>query len=521
MLASNLSTDQVVFTSSSFNVSISNSAKNVVAATPQGPVTFPSFTAGVFPGYLVISFYRFSWSAYSLSALCSSFTEQNVDITIDAFHFVSDSAIVHVPAQVPDLDWFDPCEFQPYYSLTGTFSNLNPLYFPIDPEITGITWVSPVTLEATTSQNVSSLCVYEPRTLVRFNLIQNVTPPVRVGEVRTLDGVQGAIQGLYGSTVNDGSSAVNYTAYPTTAPTFEGEEYLEFPLAYLRFELISSIGPVDQVILTSDLDVNVTLEAVNYRDDYRYYFRVVSDVAGQVPDTLILPESPITLITTSATEDVLFEFSVDTCVDFSEAGTVLIQRPRAITLEGESFVPNITPGEDEIVFALGDYFTLGGDMGVPITVTFVASRGLFTNTVCQACSTFSFIGGTTAARTLIDATTVAILVDGYLANYDGIRGNASGEFAYSRFLAGSVQPPTASLVDQINASSLWIIIVLYVFAALLLVAGVGYLLMSPIGKRKALPKVLTEEGAPLLGPPVITPFKPVTRRAAMGPVPIY
>jgi len=446
-----------VFTSSSLVVNASKhdqTSKVTVNIVPLSQVIeFPFEPEKIlFPGAIVISYYRFTWSVYALVYNCTGFVESSVVITVPAFTFTYPmGTYVTVPSRVPSISDFDACNEQITYSQTEEFS-VDPDLFPVAPVSPPDSlqeWISPGVLVFSESTGMQSMCKY-PRRMVYFIIGTNVTEPIRIGEERLLSTEEGEdVNGTYGSTFSN-DTGIFYKTYDSIAPYTRGTDRVYFPRAMYILHLVPSIAPISKTILTTNSSITIEIEASEYVQSFGYYFRV--------ENRLVLPGELVTLEVENPITVIPFTLEA-TCQNFLVGGTITIIKPTPITFKSTKYIPQLTSSD---TFVLGEYLNIEGDPGEILSVEATISNGQFTSQVCEdSCSTFTHIGNANSIRVLLNQVTVNVPHANLLiGDYDGVRITVNDTIGYLRFekslnTTGDRGP---SVIHRVNADVKWIII---------------------------------------------------------------
>ena len=447
-----------VFTSEQLNVTVTSN-KQITVTTPITSLSFPSFDASLFPGSIVVSFFRYNWAVYSIHSSCNGYSiPKIVTYTHPVFLFESPDAIVHVPSSVPDLTWFEPCEEITLYSVDGVFQTP---YFPLKPTyLTTQEWLNASYVRLSkTKFNVPSMCVYS--SYYGVNLIVGASHgEVQAGGTITLNITdEGDVHGTYGTATRISDDAYNYTTNVTYA--FTGKDYLYFNRSLVILAIVPAVLPIASTIWTNEPNYTVVVDEYIKRTPvvsaYQYFYRVNDG-------DMIFPEEN-TEITLNDTLNVL---SVYTC-DYIENATILLRQPTPLTIQGVH--------SSQSSFSLMDYLIFDGNPGlVPVHVTLFISHGNFLNSVCQRCTRFDLNETLDEIEAVFSETIVTL--DSPIGDYSGIRIQVNDNpVTYIRFIQSltTVSPTTSVIIDTYQQTTLWIRIVTYSGFALFVVSALIYI----------------------------------------------
>lgn len=447
-----------VFTSDQLNVTVTSN-KQITVITPVTTLNFPSFEFSLFPGSIVVSFFKYNWAVYSIRPSCDGYSiPKIVTYTHPVFLFESPEAIVSIPSSVPDLQWFEPCEEITLYSKDGTFQTP---YFPLKPVyFTNNEWLNASYVKLNeTKFNVPSMCVYS--SYYGVNLIVGKSyGDVQAGETITLNITdEGDVDGLYGKAIRVSSDTYNYTTNVTYS--FTGKDYLYFNSSLVTLNIIPAVLPIPATIWTSELNHTLVVDEYIKRTPvvsaYQYFYRINDG-------DMILPEEN-TEILLNNTVNVL---SVFTC-DYIENATILLRQPTPLRVQG---VHSSTSS-----FSLIDYLIVDGNPGlVSVHVKLFISHGRFTNTICQKCTQFDLNQTLDQIESVFRETMVTL--DSPVGDYSGIRIQIENNPAtYIRFIQSlsTVSPTTSIVIDRYQQTTLWIRIVTYTGFGLFVLSALIYI----------------------------------------------
>lgn len=457
-------TNGIIFQSDSdiFNVYVSNNTEIAIRINNVTELKFPPFSNTLFPGVIVVSFFKLNWYVYSLhSVTCSSLERKRFPIAVPPFSFSKSSpdtgGVIHILIKPPIHPIIDDliytCKEQDVHTYsdkkeTNITTLLEIASFPESPQVYfDVNHTLPVVYGDYDVQFLS-WCKYPRKRFFVHEPI--ILKDLHIGSTKVFEenvdfskGIMSPANLVYGNTSSNYSSYRTFDEIPFNSIGLVEKFITANDWKLYQFTLLPSIDPMSSIQFISvddfltTLNVSFVLETTNVFNDSRYYFRHDGE--------LILPGTTVDLTIDSL--PYVYSFEVITC-NLSRSGMIQFIS-NEITVENNDDVLYLE--NDYGIYPLKDYLKLDGNPNVTVEATLVTTNGYFAGPVCN-CSSFTFTGILSELNELLGKTFLILPNEMMIVkNYDGTRLLLNGKYIY--LIYTETRNRKRSFLDRTNDES--------------------------------------------------------------------